>query len=539
MFKLLTLLGVALGAALLGACGSSSQTSMVAASTAHGTLAENPPFRIASLDAPTLKAELGATASGAQLLQITGAPACGVDFYYVKFWTVGAAAEATESSGALMVPTGAATACSGPRPIVLYAHGTNTDKTLNIADITNASNTEGVLIAAMFAAQGYIVVAPNYAGYDISTLGYHPYLNAEQQSGEMIDILTAARAALPKTLSSATSDSGKLFVTGYSQGGHVAMATQRALQGAGATVTGVAGMSGPYAMEAFGDAIFLGSVDLGSPVFSPLVSTSYQKAYGNIYTTPSDLYSATYVSGIETLLPSTMPLATIFSTGLLPETALFDSNTPMVNVPGNAMLSAELTALLSVPGSPNYPLPPTAQTPLFAAGFGSPYLINNTYRVSYAIDAVSNPDGALPLPAVKAGVPLAATAPMQPLRLAFYKNDLRNGAWAPTSPTLLCGGDADPDVFFPVNTGTMAAFWHPLVQAGLITVLDVSGTPGGPFAALQTGFQDSQAAQLAFYESAAGGSLSPAAAQQLIVQGYHASVAPFCSAAARAFFSVL
>jgi hypothetical protein len=44
---------------------------------------------------------------------------------------------------------------------------------------------------------------------------------------------------------------------------------------------------------------------------------------------------------------------------------------------------------------------------------------------------------------------------------------------------------------------------------------------------------------LAFYESPAGGSLSPAAAQQLIVEGYHASVAPFCSAAARAFFSQL
>jgi hypothetical protein len=55
---------------------------------------------------------------------------------------------------------------------------------------------------------------------------------------------------------------------------------------------------------------------------------------------------------------------------------------------------------------------------------------------------------------------------------------------------------------------------------------------------LQTGFQESQAAQLAFYESAAGG-LSPAAAQQLIVEGYHVSVAPFCTAAARAFFSQL
>src|SRR6202140_2723176 len=118
-------------------------------------------------------------------------------------------------------------------------------------------------------------------------------------------------------------------------------------------------------------------------------------------------------------------------------------------------------------------------------------------------------------------------APAHPLRLAFYKNDLRSGPWAPNSPTLLCGGDAGPTVFFPVNTGVMATFWGPLVQAGLITVLDVNGTPGGPFAALQTGFQDAEAAQLAFYESAAGGSLSPAAAQQLIVQGYHGAVAPF------------
>ena len=54
----------------------------------------------------------------------------------------------------------------------------------------------------------------------------------------MIDILTAARTALPNTMSSATSDNGKLFVTGYSQGGHVAMATQRAMQTAGMTVTG-------------------------------------------------------------------------------------------------------------------------------------------------------------------------------------------------------------------------------------------------------------------------------------------------------------
>jgi hypothetical protein len=299
-----------------------------------------------------------------------------------------------------------------------------------------------------------------------------------------------------------------LFVTGYSEGGHVAMATQRALEASGAVISGAAPMSGPYAMEAFGDAIFFGNVNLGSTVFAPLIGTSYQKAYGNIYSTPADLYSPTYVNGIETLLPSATPIDTIFSTGLLPLTALFDSTTPVVTVPGNAGLSAQLTALLSVPGSANYPLPPTAQTPLFAAGFGEPFLVNNSYRVSYALDAAANPDGAVPIPS--AGVPLAATVPVQPLRQALNKNDLRNGAWAPNAPTLLCGGDQDPTVFFSVNTGTMAAFWSPLVQAGLITVLDVSATPAGAFAAIQSGFQQSQAAQLAFYESPAGGGLSPA-----------------------------
>jgi Secretory lipase len=541
MLKLVTGLSAALGAALLSACGgSSTPTAAVSPSTAHGTLAVDPPFRIASLNAASFQAELSASASGAQLLQIAGNPACGVDFYYIKFWTLGGATvpETTESSGALMVPTGAAPACSGPRPIVLYSHGTNTDKALNIADITNTSNTEGVLIAAMFAAQGYIVVAPNYAGYDISTLGYHPFLNAEQQSGEMMDILSAARTALPKTLSASTSDNGKLFITGYSEGGHVAMATQRAIEASGATVTGAAPMSGPYALEAFGDGIFFGQVDLDSTVFAPLLSTSYQKAYGNIYSAPTDLYSATYASGIETLLPSDTSIDTIISTGLLPETALFDSTTPVV--PGQTLL----TGLLSVPGSPSYPITvPAQQLPLFELGFGSPYLINNTYRVSYAIDAVTSPDGALPLPAVKAGFPLASPAPTQPLRLAFYKNDLRNGptgtgSWAPKSPTLLCGGDGDPTVFF-FNTQIMETFWAPLVQGGLITVLDVGGTPGGPFETVQVGFQESQAAELAYLQTPAGGGLSLAAAELQLVEGYHTSVAPFCTAAARAFFNEL
>ena len=365
--------GAIASAMLLAACGSdNTQTSVVnTTTTTHGTLVEDPPLRIASLDATTFSTELSGTASGQQLLEITGAPTCGVDFYYLKFYTTGAAGEVTVSSGAMMVPTGAAGTCSGPRPIVLYAHGTTTDKTYNIADITNTSNTEGDLIAAMFAAQGYIVVAPNYAGYDISTLGYHPYLDAAQQSGEMLDILSAARTALPKTLSSATSDSGKLFVTGYSQGGHVAVATQRVLQEANTPPTAVAGGSGPYALEAFGDLIFTGHVDLGSTVFAPLLTTSYQHAYGNIYSATTDVYSSTYATGIDKLLPSDTSLTSLFSSNALPETALFDSTTPTAadfpsTVP--AQIAAELAVLMAVP-TPN---PADPATEIWYAGFGNP-----------------------------------------------------------------------------------------------------------------------------------------------------------------------
>lgn len=535
MYRMCTLLCAAVAAALVSACGSSGDTSAVASSNSRGTLVENPPFRIASLDAATFSADVAAQPSGAQLLQLTGQPTCGVDFYYIRFWTVGAlASEQTESSGALMVPTGGAPGCSGPRPVVLYAHGTQTDKTANIADITNPGNSEGALIAAMFAAQGYIVVAPNYAGYDISTLGYHPYLNATQESGEMIDALTAARAGLPNTFANATSDNGKLFLTGYSEGGYVAMATLRAMEASNMTVVAAAPMSWPYALEAFGDALAFGSVDLGSTVLLPLLTTSYQHAYGNIYSATTDVYSATYATNIDTLLPSATPLDAIFQQGLLPQTALFDSTTPVVTIPNDPTTSAILTAALAVPSDPTNP-----DTPLFDLGFGSPFLVNNSYRVSYALDAASNPDGALPpapgvLPPAEAL--LAAKAPTQTLRLAFYKNDMRNGSWAPAAPTLLCGGDQDPTVFFSVNTGTMAQFWQGL-PAGLITVLDVNGPPGGPFAPIQTAFQTTQAQEFAFLQTAAGGGLSPAQAQQTLVQGYHGAVAPFCSLAARSFFS--
>ena len=364
--------------------------------------------------------------------------------------------------------------------------------------------TEGALIAAMFAAQGYIVVAPNYAGYDISTLAYHPYLNADQQSKDMMDALTAARTALPHSMTTSTTDGGKLFITGYSQGGHVAMATHRAMQAAGLTVTASAPMSGPYALEAFGDAVFYGQVNIGSTIFTPLLVSSYQNAYGNIYKALTDVYEPNYAPNMANLLPSLTPLATLFANGTLPESALFNSTPPET---GNATLDG----YLAVPSNP-----------VFAAGFGTSNLVTNNFRLAYVLDAVANPDGAVPTPT--AGVPVA-TNPQNTLRIAFKTNDLRN--WTPHAPVLMCGGDQDPTVFFSVNTLVMQQYWAQL-PAGLITVADINAPVTGasdPFAAAKVGYQTTIA------------SIAATQGQSAAVQAIHATEAPFCTAVARGFFA--
>src|SRR6185437_931199 len=147
-----------------------------------------------------------------------GKPKCSVRVYKFLYATVGGQGEATDASGALMVPRGSAARCRGRRPIVLYTHGTEIDRAADMSALANPANPAygtSIGVALVFAAQGYVVVAPNYAGYDVSRLTYHPYLNRIQQSQDAIDSLAAGRQLL-RQIGGPVSDNGKLFVTGYS-----------------------------------------------------------------------------------------------------------------------------------------------------------------------------------------------------------------------------------------------------------------------------------------------------------------------------------
>ena len=500
---------------LLSACGgkdnASDSGSPPTTPPQRGALLITPAPLVKSYSTGDLLALLGGSDVGKELLSLAYTPKCSLDVYQLTYETVGGKGEAATASGALMVPTGTDPSCQGPRPILVYAHGTTADKTYNIAILQNSNAFEGVLLAAVFASRGYIVVAPNYAGYDTSDLAYHPYLNADQQSKEMIDVVVAARSALPVTSAPNVSDSKKLFVTGYSQGGFVAMAAHKAMQAAGMTVTASAPMSGPYALAAFGDAIFAGQVNTSAALNLALITASYQNSYGNLYMNPTDMFEAQYAPTIGSLLPSATAITTIYSNGELPQDVLFSSTPP-------APEFASITPATR----------PAALAPIFAMGFGSPDLVTNTYRLAYLRDAQAAPDGGFPT--VSTGIP--AAAPTNTLRQDLKTNDLRN--WTPTAPVLLCGGDEDPTAFF-LNTQLMQGYWSANAPAATVAVLDVDSavTPGDPYAIAKKAFAAAKA--LVAANAVLGGATDEGATA--VLEAYHAGlVPPVCLSAVKSFF---
>ena len=514
MVRVARILAFAAAAALLAACNGKiggSAAPPQPATPRPGQLLQTPQ-KAGSYSVSDLLSMLSGSSDAAQLLKLSAfAPVCSVTVYHMEYETTGGKGEATTASGALMVPGGLDPSCHGARPVVLYAHGTSTDKAYNIAALSSAGgnvNDEGVLLAAVFAAGGYIVVAPNYAGYDTSTLSYHPYLVADQQSHDMMDALTAARSAFSPL---GASGSDKLFVTGYSQGGYVALATLRAMQSAGMSVTAAGPMSGPYALSGFADSIFMGQVDGGATINFTMLVTAYQHSYGNVYSTPTDVFSLQYANSITSLLPTTATRADLYAQGLLPQSALF-SNTPPA--PQYASMTPATT--------------PANLAPVFALGFGPSPLVTNAYRLSYLQDEQAHPDGGFPN--ITSDMP--PSSPGNGLRQDLAKNDLRT--FNPAVPVLLCAGDNDPEVFY-LNTRLMQAYWAARDPSAQVTLLDVDSAagPNDPYATVKNAFAAAKGAVAA--AAVAGGATD--GGQTAVLSDYHAGlVPPFCLYAVRSFF---
>lgn len=299
IFKLTFVSGAA---SLLVACGGGSVTP----DPARGSLVDAP-ATVTTLTA----AQIDAATASSGLQAISGKAKCDVKVISLNYNTIGVKAEAANASGVMLVPTG--TACTAAAPLLAYARGTEVSK---IRTLANPADGETFLLAAVYAAQGYAVVATDYLGFAKSTYSFHPYLHADSEASSVIDSIRAARNAAGTV---GASLSGKVVLSGYSQGGHSSMAAHRAIErdnAAEINVVGGAHLAGPYNMSG---SLKVTTAVGGVQFFVPFLVTAWQKVYGNVYSDVKAVFKAPYSDYIESLLPSpTLTYTTLVTTGKLP-----------------------------------------------------------------------------------------------------------------------------------------------------------------------------------------------------------------------------
>jgi hypothetical protein len=126
-------------------------------------------------------------------------------------------------------------------PVMIYDHGTVKDR----HDVPSEGSSELSFVIGI-SSLGFNCVAPDYIGLGISK-GIHPYIHPESEANAGIDLMYAV-----KNMEEAEKVhfNNQIFVTGYSQGGHAAMATVREMQNTyGLKVTAAVPMSGPYSIS--------------------------------------------------------------------------------------------------------------------------------------------------------------------------------------------------------------------------------------------------------------------------------------------------
>lgn len=208
--------------------------------------------------------------------------------YKIVYQTPDVDGNSSTASGLVAVPL---VACDSIA-LTLYCHGT----VLKRENVPSRNNTEA-LIGKIGAGRGYVVAMPDYLGLGDSP-GLHPYLHGETQASASVDMMRAVRQALSDSLSGYNL-MNEVFLTGYSQGGHAAMATAKYIQEQGLdlefNIEGAAPASGPYNLTGSQSVIFLNDLPYSNPGYVVYLLLGMNEAYGNtLFSSPSEVLKAPY-----------------------------------------------------------------------------------------------------------------------------------------------------------------------------------------------------------------------------------------------------
>jgi hypothetical protein len=198
-------------------------------------------------------------------------PQYDVQCYDVVYETIDPLGARTRASGALLLPVNP----PGLLPLVSYQHGTLTLTN----DAPSSMDLSGeVSVGIAFATTGYAAVVPDYLGLGASP-GLHPYHHARSEATACVDMLRAARVFCANNNIGLTN---KLFLLGYSQGGHSTMALLRELETYHTnefTVTACAPMAGAYDLSGVTTTNFLSGASSPNPYYFFYLLAAYQNIY--------------------------------------------------------------------------------------------------------------------------------------------------------------------------------------------------------------------------------------------------------------------
>ncbi len=212
-----------------------------------------------------------------------------VDIYKVRYTTTGSDMQKDTASGLFYLPVD----FDGAMPLACYQHGT-TDGRSDVPSNFGAFYEMGILLAT----HGMATVAPDYLGMG-SSRGFHPYVHAETEATAAVDLLKAMQTYL--------SDqqllyNGQLFITGYSQGGHAAMALHKYIEEVipeQFEVTASLPMSGPYSISGVMQDLAFADTEFLYPSFLVYSARGLREVYPDIYRSESELYRPEFLEDID------------------------------------------------------------------------------------------------------------------------------------------------------------------------------------------------------------------------------------------------
>lgn len=247
------------------------------------------------------------TKTQSQLLSQFGFPFIqyGVKYYRITYTTTNTQNALDTVSGLLVVP-------NNPNkifPRLVYQHGTSGSK-LDVPSYT-VNNGEGQL-GLLLGGMGYVALMPDYLGLGVSD-GFHPYVHAASEASVAVDML---RAEKEFEAQNPVFTNDQLFITGYSQGGHAAMALHRSIEQELSdefTVTAAAPLSGPYSISGVMRDLILTDAVYYYPAYIPNTALSYQTVYGNIFDEMTDLFKPEYAALITPFYNGTKTLSVLNS----------------------------------------------------------------------------------------------------------------------------------------------------------------------------------------------------------------------------------